>query len=195
MTEKANVRPVLLECVYADLERRKIRVVNPARMSEKELRRLETERLFEVWALRCDSDADGRHRMQKQPGSALLRLAASPVRQAKPPSAEFPEERNRELGLREIPVVKYPVDEDPVRLALRRQENDEGVQPWDFLDRAFLVKKLYHALGTQEKVAARLGWKQPQVSNLLRIAELPGEIITEIQVSVIKAVEDAVIDD
>uniref|UniRef100_A0A7C2E9I4 Uncharacterized protein n=1 Tax=Ammonifex degensii TaxID=42838 RepID=A0A7C2E9I4_9THEO len=57
MTEKANVRPVLLGCVYADLERRKIRVVNPARMSEKELRRLETETLFEVWAL---LDAEGR---------------------------------------------------------------------------------------------------------------------------------------
>ncbi|MEW5762033.1 MAG: hypothetical protein AB1776_02405 [Bacillota bacterium] len=57
MTEKASVRPVLLGCVYADLERRKIRVVNPARMSEKKLRRLETERLFEVWAL---LDAEGR---------------------------------------------------------------------------------------------------------------------------------------
>jgi len=90
----------------------------------------------------------------------------------------------QELGLKEVPVVVYPADEDPVKLALRTQENDENVQPWDFLDRAFLVKRLYEELGTQEKVAEKLGWTRPNVSYYLQIANLPEECVTIIRESV-----------
>lgn len=87
----------------------------------------------------------------------------------------------RELGLGEVPVVEYPGEEDPVRLALRTQENDESVQAWDFLDKAFLAAQLYGELGTQEKVAERLGWTRPNVSYYLDIARLPEECVTVIR--------------
>ncbi|WP_165847694.1 ParB/RepB/Spo0J family partition protein [Ammonifex thiophilus] len=90
----------------------------------------------------------------------------------------------RELGLDRLPVVEFPPEEDPVKLALRTQENDENVQPWDFLDRAFLVKRLYEELGTQERVAERLGWERSNVSRYLAIASLPGEVVTVIRSSV-----------
>lgn len=99
----------------------------------------------------------------------------------------------QELDLKEVPVVVYPADEDPVKLALRTQENDENVQPWDFLDRAFLVKRLYEELGTQEKVAERLGWLQPSVSYYLQIAKLPEDCITEVRSSVIELANEPVI--
>ncbi|MGB9793343.1 MAG: ParB N-terminal domain-containing protein [Thermacetogeniaceae bacterium] len=101
----------------------------------------------------------------------------------------------RELNIKELPVVEYPADEDPVRIALRTQENDEYVQPWDFLDRAFLVKKLYEELGTQEKVAQRLGWTQQSVSYYLQIARLPKNVTTEIRNSVVKVSEESVVEE
>lgn len=63
------------------------------------------------------------------------------------------------LGLEEVPVIEYPATEDPIRLALITQENDENVHPWDFLDKALLIKRLYNDLGTLEAVAEKLGWK------------------------------------
>lgn len=84
----------------------------------------------------------------------------------------------------ELPVVQYPPGEDPVRLALRTQENDESVQPWDFLGRAFLVRRLYEELGTQERAAERLGWDRSNVSRHLTIANLPEECVTVIRNSV-----------
>ena len=99
----------------------------------------------------------------------------------------------RELNLREIPVVEYPVDEDPVRLALRTQENDEGVQPWDFLDRALLVKRLYSDLGTLDAVAQKLGWKdKSSAHHYLNIANLPEDALTEIRNSVNQYSKEAV---
>lgn len=89
-----------------------------------------------------------------------------------------------ELNIKELPVVEYPADEDPVRIALRTQENDEQVHPWDFLDKAFLVKKLYEELGTQEKVAERLKWERSNISRYLAIASLPDECVTIIRSSV-----------
>ena len=91
----------------------------------------------------------------------------------------------QELGISEVPAVEYPAEEDPVKLALITQENDETVQPWDFLDRAFLVKRLYQELGTQEKVAERLGWNQSNISRYLAITGLPEEVMTVIRSSVI----------
>lgn len=98
----------------------------------------------------------------------------------------------KELGLKELPVIEYPVEDDPVGLALRTQENDESVQPWDFLDRAFLVKKLYQELGTREAVANRLGWAEGNVSYYKAIAELPIECVTVIRTSVTKDSVDTV---
>lgn len=98
----------------------------------------------------------------------------------------------RDLGLAEVPAVEYPDEEDPVRITLQTQENDEGVQPWDFLDRAFLVKRLYEELGTQEKVAERLGWTRQNVSYYLQIANLPDECATEIRNSVAKVPDESV---
>ncbi|MGB9846832.1 MAG: DNA methyltransferase, partial [Desulfotomaculales bacterium] len=88
------------------------------------------------------------------------------------------------LDAEKVPVVEYPPDEDQVQLALRTQENDESVQPWDFLDRAYLVKKLYEELGTQERVAERLGWAKSHVSYHLQIANLPNELFSVIRNSV-----------
>lgn len=89
------------------------------------------------------------------------------------------------LPVEKVPVVEYPPEEDPVQLALKTQENDEGVQPWDFLDRAYLVKKLYEELGTQEKVAEKLGWKgKNSVHYYLSIANLPKDVFTVIRNSV-----------
>lgn len=98
----------------------------------------------------------------------------------------------RELGLAEVPAVEYPNEEDPVRIALQTQENDESVQPWDFLDRAFLVKRLYEELGTQEKVAERLGWTRQNVSYYLQIAGLPDESATVIRNSVARGEDNPV---
>jgi DNA modification methylase len=98
----------------------------------------------------------------------------------------------RELGLGEVPVVEYPAEEDPVRLALRTQENDESVQAWDFLDKAFLVKNLYSELGTQEKVAERLGWERSNVSRYLEIAQLTEDCVTVIRNSVTNGGEKSV---
>jgi len=88
------------------------------------------------------------------------------------------------LPVEKVPVVEFPPDEDPVQLALKTQENDEGVQPWDFLDRAFLVKQLYQDLGNREMVARRLGWAEGNVSYYKAIAELPEECVTAIRNSV-----------
>ncbi|WAM36917.1 ParB/RepB/Spo0J family partition protein [Caldicellulosiruptor acetigenus] len=99
----------------------------------------------------------------------------------------------KELGMDRVPVVEYPKDEDPIKLALTTQENSESVQPWDFIDRAFLVKKLYEQLGTQMKVAEKLGWSQPVVSFYLQIANLPEDVITVIRESVIKLQNNTVI--
>jgi DNA modification methylase len=98
----------------------------------------------------------------------------------------------RELGLEEVPVVEYPAEEDPVRLALRTQENDESVQPWDFLDRAFLVQQLYEKLGTREAVARRLGWAEGNVSYYKAIADLPEECVTVIRNSLTANQNEAV---
>lgn len=95
----------------------------------------------------------------------------------------------KELGLKELPVIEYPAEDDPVGLALRTQENDESVQPWDFLDKAFLVKNLYGELGTQEKVAERLGWERSNVSRYLEIAQLTADCVTVIRNSVTSAEE------
>lgn len=101
----------------------------------------------------------------------------------------------KELGLNQLPVIEYPPEEDPVKLALKTQENDENVQPWDFLDRAFLVKRLYNELGTQEKVAERLGWGRSNISYYLQIANLPEGAVTEIRKSVAKVEKKGVTDD
>lgn len=101
----------------------------------------------------------------------------------------------RELNLKEVPVVVYPAEEDPIQLALRTQENDETVAPWDFLDKAFVVKRLYNELGTQQKVAERLKWDQAAVSRYLKISELPDAVMTEIRNSVIRDAENSVIMD
>ncbi len=101
----------------------------------------------------------------------------------------------KELGLTQLPVVEFPSEEDPVKLVLRTQENDESVQPWDFLDRAFMVRKLYEELGTQEKVAERLGWAQSSVAYYKAIAELPEDVITIIRNSVIHSNHNTVIND
>jgi exodeoxyribonuclease V alpha subunit len=83
-----------------------------------------------------------------------------------------------------VPVIEYPADEDLVRIALTTQENSESVQSWDFLDKAFLVKKLYDELGTQEKVAEKIGWERTTVSRYLTISSLPEECVTVIRKSV-----------
>ncbi|MDR9756946.1 MAG: DNA methyltransferase [Thermoanaerobacterales bacterium] len=90
----------------------------------------------------------------------------------------------RELNITEVPVIEYPADEDLVRIALTTQENSESVQSWDFLDKAFLVKKLYDELGTQEKVAEKIGWERTTVSRYLTISSLPEECVTVIRKSV-----------
>lgn len=100
----------------------------------------------------------------------------------------------RELGISEVPAVEYPAEEDPVKLALITQENDENVQPWDFLDKAFLVKKLYEELGTQGKVAERLGWSQQNVSYYIQIASLPETVTTVIRNSVVNSNGNTVVD-
>lgn len=101
----------------------------------------------------------------------------------------------QELNISEVPVVEYPAEEDPVKLALMTQENDESVQPWDFLDRAFLVKRLYGELGTLDTVAERMGWKdKSNAHHYLRIANLPEEALTVIRNSVNKCFEKAVND-
>ncbi|HHV36096.1 MAG TPA: ParB/RepB/Spo0J family partition protein, partial [Syntrophomonadaceae bacterium] len=90
----------------------------------------------------------------------------------------------QELNVNKVPVIEYPADEDPVKIALTTQENGESVQPWDFLDKAFLVKKLYDKLGIQEKVAEKLGWTRANVSYYLSVAQLPCECVTIIRNSV-----------
>lgn len=98
------------------------------------------------------------------------------------------------LGIPAVPGLVVARDADPVDVALKAQGAAEGVQPWDFLDRAFLVKRLCRELGTQEKVAEKLGWSQPKVSDYKQIADLLPGIITIIRNSVISEAEDTVID-
>jgi|GEM_PF-2984462 len=101
-----------------------------------------------------------------------------------------------ELGLNEIPAIEYPSNEDPIRLALLTQENDENVQPWDFLDKAFLIKQLYNELGTLEAVAERLGWKgKAGVYHYINIANLPEIVFTEIRNSVNQYFKESVNDE
>ena len=101
----------------------------------------------------------------------------------------------QELGISEVPAVEYPAEEDPVKLALITQENDESVQPWDFLDKAFLVKRLYKELGTQEKVAEKLGWARSNVAYYLALSSLPDEIVTVIRDSVTRHPKETVTND
>lgn len=60
---------------------------------------------------------------------------------------------------------------------------------------AFLVKKLYEELGTQEKVAEKLGWAQQNVSYYLQIARLPENVTTEIRNSVVKPSVESVVEE
>jgi hypothetical protein len=74
-----------------------------------------------------------------------------------------------------------------------RPENDENVQPWDFLDRAFLVKRLYEELGSLEKATEKLGWKGKNTAYYyLAISNLPIEAFTEIRKSVNQGQEQSV---
>jgi len=98
-----------------------------------------------------------------------------------------------DIGIPAVPALVVDRDADPVDIALEAQGAAEGVQPWDFLDRAFLVKWLYKQLGMQEKVAEKLGWSQPKVSDYRQIADLLPSIITIIRNSVINETEDTVI--
>lgn len=99
------------------------------------------------------------------------------------------------LAVKEVPVVEYPSDEDPVRLALKTQENDEGVQPWDFLDRACLVKKLLNQGLTQREVAQKINAGLGTVNLYADIAALPDELFNVIRSSLNNSDEKALNDD
>lgn len=95
------------------------------------------------------------------------------------------------LGITAVPVLIVDQEVDPIDVALKTQNAAEGVQPWDFLDRAGLVKRLYKKLGAQTKVAERLGWDQSTVSRYLQLAALPEVIMTVIRKSGINANEES----
>lgn len=95
-----------------------------------------------------------------------------------------------ELGIHAVPALVVDQDADPVDVALQAQGAAEGVQSWDFLDWAFLIKRLYGELGTQEKVAERLGWERSVVSRYLQIAELPKGCVAIIRESATAANEN-----
>jgi DNA modification methylase len=100
-----------------------------------------------------------------------------------------------ELNIQHLPVLEFPDEEDPASLAMRTQDANESVQPWDFLDRAYLVKQLYQKLGTREEVAKHLGWAESNISYYKAIAELPDMCVTLIRDTVTMSHDEAVTDE
>ncbi len=92
----------------------------------------------------------------------------------------------REAGLDTIPaIVRETADDDMLRDALLENLHRQQLNP---LEEAAAYQQLLHEFGaTHEELAARIGRSRPQISNTIRLLNLPGPVQRRIAAGVLSA--------
>jgi ParB family chromosome partitioning protein len=92
----------------------------------------------------------------------------------------------REAGLDAIPaIVRETSDDDMLRDALLENLHRQQLNP---LEEAAAYQQLLHEFGaTHEELAARIGRSRPQISNTIRLLNLPGPVQRRVAAGVLSA--------
>lgn len=92
----------------------------------------------------------------------------------------------RQAGLERIPaIVRDTGDDDMLRDALLENLHRQELNP---LEEAAAYQQLLHEFGaTHEELAARIGRSRPQISNTIRLLNLPGPVQRKVAAGVLSA--------
>jgi len=85
----------------------------------------------------------------------------------------------KELGIQSVPCVVYN-DDDPYRLAIAGNLDEDTYAPMDLFDWLDIIKKLREEGLTQTQIGDRIGWSREQVRNYIFVLDKIGTEVLDL---------------
>jgi len=82
----------------------------------------------------------------------------------------------KELNILQLPCVVYDTNNDPYKIGVKCNQDDDSYAPMDLFDWLNVVVALKNNGDTQEKIGERIGWTRDKVQ---KYSEISNSIVTE----------------